>query len=211
MATIEPVAVAVLAKAPIPGLAKTRLIPALGAGGAAALQARLTERAVATASGAGIGPVTLWGAPDEHHATFAALRTRLRVALAPQPGADLGERMLAALVAANGPALVIGTDCPALAAGHLREAADVLRGGSDVVIFPAEDGGYVLIGMRAPQPALFSGMRWGTPDVMDETRRRLRQLGLSWREPATLWDVDVPSDLARLRDIGWHGVIPAGG
>jgi rSAM/selenodomain-associated transferase 1 len=210
MAAIEPVAVAILAKAPIPGLAKTRLIPALGAEGAAALQARLTERALATASAAGIGPVTLWGAPDERHATFAALRVRFGVSLAPQPDGDLGARMLAALVAANGPALVIGTDCPALTESHLGEAAGALRDGSDVVLFPAEDGGYVLIGMRMPQPGLFSGMRWGTSDVMDETRRRLTQLGLSWREPVTLWDVDVTADLTRLRDAGWHDLIPTG-
>ena len=83
--------------------------------------------------------------------------------------------MLAAIAAANGPALVIGTDCPALTSDHLRTAADILRGGTDAVVIPAEDGGYVLIGMRAPEPALFSDMRWSTPDVMDETRRRLRR------------------------------------
>jgi uncharacterized protein len=210
MAATEPVVVAVLAKAPIPGLAKTRLIPALGAEGAAVLQARLTERTVATATAAGTGPVTLWGAPDERHSTFAALRARFGVALAPQPDGDLGIRMLAALVVANGPALVIGTDCPALTEDHLGEAAGALRGGSDVVLFPAEDGGYVLIGMRVPQPGLFTGMRWSTPEVMDETRRRLRQLGLSWREPATLWDVDLAADLTRLRDVGLHDLIPAG-
>jgi glycosyltransferase A (GT-A) superfamily protein (DUF2064 family) len=105
-------------------------------------------------------------------------------------------------VAANGPALVIGTDCPALTSAHLRAAAEVLRASTDVVVLPAEDGGYVLIGMRAPQPALFSDMCWSTPRVMDDTRARLRALGLTWREPTTLWDVDVPADLARLADIG---------
>ena len=75
----------------------------------------------------------------------------------------------------------------------------MLRGGTDAVVFPAEDGGYVLIGTRRPEPALFSDMRWSTPGVMDETRRRLRQLGLTWQEPVTLWDVDLPEDLDRLR------------
>lgn len=210
MAVIEPVAVAILAKAPIPGFAKTRLIPVLGADGAAALQARLTARAVETASAAGIGPVILWGAPDERHATFATMRTRFGIALASQPDGDLGARMLAALAATNGPALVIGTDCPALTSGHLGVAANVLRGGIDVVVFPAEDGGYALIGMRKPQPALFSAVAWSTLGVMDETRRRLRQLGLTWQEPVTLWDVDVPEDLPRLHDIGWHDFFPAG-
>ena len=204
----EPVAVAVLAKAPIPGFAKTRLIPALGAEGAALLQARLVERAVANACAAVIGPVTLWTTPDESHPLFQAIGAHFGVALARQGDGDLGTRMLAAMAAANTPALVIGTDCPALTSEHLRAAADILRG-ADAVIIPTEDGGYALIGMRAPAPALFSDMHWSSPDVMDETRRRLRELGLTWQEPATLWDVDRPEDLERLREIGLHHLIPS--
>ncbi len=199
----EPVAVAVLAKAPVAGFAKTRLIPALGAGGAAALQVRLTERAVATACASGIGPVTLWCTPDESHASFRALRSRFAISLARQCDGDLGARMLAPIAAAKGPALIIGTDAPALTAAHLRKGADVLSN-VDVVVFPAEDGGYALIGMRNAQATLFTDMPWGTADVMEETRRRLRRLGLIWQEPVTLWDVDVPADLDRLRasDLG---------
>jgi rSAM/selenodomain-associated transferase 1 len=198
----EPVAVAVLAKAPVPGFAKTRLIPALGADGAAALASRLIDRAVATACDAGGGPVTLWAAPDETHAAFQSLRARFDIALARQPDGDLGARMLAALVAANGPALIVGTDCPALTAAHLRTAAEALRIGTDVVVCPAEDGGYVLIGARKAEPALFSAMPWSTAEVMAETRRRLKALGLVWQEPVTLWDVDAPDDLVRLRESG---------
>src|SRR5262245_55339932 len=142
MAMNEPVAVAVLAKAPLPGFAKTRLIPALGAAGAALLQARHVERAVATACAAVIGPVTLWATPDESHPLFQAIGAHLGVALARQGDRDLGTRMLAAVAAANTPALVIGTDCPALTSDHLRAAADVLRGGADAVVIPTEDGGY---------------------------------------------------------------------
>ncbi len=203
-----PVAIAILAKAPIPGLAKTRLIPALGEAGAATLQARLTARAVVTAMAAGTGPVTLWAAPDERHPAFAQLAERFAVALARQDDGDLGARMLAALAAANGPALVIGTDCPALTAEHLGAAADVLRQGTDVVVIPVEDGGYALIGARAAQPALFRDMRWSTPGVMAETRRRLAARGLTWREPVKLWDVDVPEDLERLRASGLRDLIP---
>jgi rSAM/selenodomain-associated transferase 1 len=205
----ERVAVAVLAKAPIAGFAKTRLIPVLGAERAAVLQERLTERAVATACAAAVGPVTVWTAPDERHPTFQALRAHFGVALARQDDGDLGARMLAAVATAAGHCLVIGTDCPALTAAHLRNAADILRGGTDAVVIPAEDGGYVLIGMRQAQAALFSDMRWSTSDVMDETRRHLRQLGLTWQEPVTLWDVDVPADLARLREIGLETLIPS--
>lgn len=206
MSAIERVAIAILAKAPIPGFAKTRLTPALGAEGAAMFQKALIDRAVETACAAATGPVTLWAAPDATHAAFAALRAR-GVGLMQQVNGDLGARMLAALAAPGGPALVIGTDCPALSAGDLRAAADVLHG-ADAVVFPAEDGGYVLIGTRRPEAALFADMAWSTPQVMDETRRRLRQAKLTWQEPVTLWDVDLPEDLDRLRACGLGGLVP---
>jgi rSAM/selenodomain-associated transferase 1 len=208
MAAPEPVAIAVLAKAPVAGFAKTRLIPLLGAAPAAALQARLTARAVETACNAGTGPVTVWGTPDENHETFSALRDNLGVALRRQPDGDLGARMLAAMTAAGGPVLVIGTDCPALTIAHLHTAADALRDGADVVVFPADDGGYVLIGARKPQRSLLSEMAWSTSTVMAETRHRLQRLGLSWKEPFALWDVDRPEDLDRLRDAGLGELIP---
>ena len=201
MAAAEPVTIAVLAKAPVAGFAKTRLIPALGAARAARLQARLTERTVETACAAATGPVTVWATPDESHAAFQALRTRGNVTLARQPDGDLGARILAGLKASGGPTLVIGTDCPAMMPAHLRKAADILRNGADVIC-PAEDGGYVLIGMRKPIAALFAGMSWSTADVMAETRRRMRYHRLTWQEPATLWDVDVQEDLPRLRGLG---------
>jgi glycosyltransferase A (GT-A) superfamily protein (DUF2064 family) len=101
------------------------------------------------------------------------------------------------LAAIAGPTLLIGTDCPALTPEHLRAAADALCE-HEVVLIPAEDGGYVLIGMRAPQPGLFSDMTWSTDTVLAETRQRIARLGLSVRELETLFDVDRPEDLARL-------------
>jgi rSAM/selenodomain-associated transferase 1 len=155
--------------------------------------------------------VTLWATPDESHAVFHAIASRFGIALARQCDGDLGARMLKAIAAGNSPALVIGTDCPALTAGHVCAAADVLRGGKDAVVLPAEDGGYVLIGLRRPEPVLFADMRWSTPQVMEETRRRLRARDLTWQEPATLWDLDVPDDLARLRALGFEELAsPAG-
>ena len=206
----EPVAVAILAKAPIAGFAKTRLIPVLGARGAAVLQERLVERAVETACAAAIGPVTLWATPDESHPVFQSIGARLGITLARQADGDLGARMLAAITAANTCVLLIGSDCPALTLEHLRTAADVLRDRAPAVVIPAEDGGYALIGLRTPEPALFSDMPWSTPLVMNETRRRLRTLGLTWHEPVTLWDVDLPQDLERMRGIGLHDLIPSG-
>jgi rSAM/selenodomain-associated transferase 1 len=201
------VAIAILAKAPLPGLAKTRLAPVLGADGAANLQARFIAHTVTTAQSAALGPVTLWVAPDPHHPVFRAIAAPLGVAIAAQPEGDLGARMMAAVEAARGPAIVVGTDCPALTPGHLRAAARALVDGIDVVIIPVDDGGYGLIGMQRPQPALFAGMTWSTSSVMAETRCRLSRLGLSWREPARLWDVDVPADLDRLVGAGLAGLM----
>ncbi len=193
----EAVAVAVLAKAPIPGFAKTRLIPTLGAERAALLQARLIERAVTTACAAAIGPVSLWITPRETEPAFSDLRMRHCIQIAYQSDGDLGARMYAAALAARGCVLIIGTDCPALEPSHLRSAAAILQS-TDVVLIPAEDGGYVLIGMQCPRLALFSGLPWGTPQVIEETRCRIKDSGLSWEEPFILWDLDTAADIARL-------------
>jgi len=192
------VSIAILAKAPVPGLAKTRLIPTIGAHAAAVLQERLTERAVATALAADVGPVTIWCAPDGTHDSFLKLVARSRITLRRQPEGDIGARMLAATATGSGPTLVIGTDCPALTEVHLRGAANALRNGTDVILIPAEDGGYVLIGTRSAQPPLFAGIAWGTKTVLAETRTRIIQQRLILTEQPPLWDVDTENDLARL-------------
>jgi rSAM/selenodomain-associated transferase 2/rSAM/selenodomain-associated transferase 1 len=206
---IPHVAIAILAKAPIPGLAKTRLIPALGAEGAATLQGRLLERAVDVALDAAqqakLGPVTLWCAPDCTHPAFTAQAERPGLGLAAQPTGDLGERMLAAVRATprdSKGTLVIGTDCPALTIEHLHAAASALAD-HDAVLIPAEDGGYVLIGLRQAIPELFTDMPWGSVEVAAETRARLTRLGLFWRELDPLWDVDRPEDIVRLQALGF--------
>ncbi|MDP2298117.1 MAG: TIGR04282 family arsenosugar biosynthesis glycosyltransferase [Pseudolabrys sp.] len=190
------VGIAVLAKAPVPGLTKTRLIPTIGAHAAAYLQERMTERTVGTATASAVGPVTLWCAPDPGHPSFRELVTQYKVTLKRQPDGDLGARMLAAMTA--GPTLVIGADCPAFTPEHLRSAAAALRDGADVVLIPAEDGGYVLIGTRQPQPALFDGIAWSTASVLSDTQARIAAAGLSARELPPLWDVDTNDDLERL-------------
>jgi rSAM/selenodomain-associated transferase 1 len=197
---LQSVQVAIMAKAPIAGLAKTRLIPVLGASGAARLQRRLTRMTVACALDARLGAVTVWCTPDDRHRFFRALSRTAGVQLRVQCAGDLGDRMHHAfgLHCARGPLLVVGTDCPVLRPGHLRQAARALVAGDDAVFHPAEDGGYVLVGLRAPQPALFDGMAWSTSNVMAATRARAQAQGLHIREFETLWDVDLPDQLERL-------------
>jgi rSAM/selenodomain-associated transferase 1 len=137
----------------------------------------------------------LWCAPDPTYASFRELAVQHKIALKRQPDGDLGMRMLAAF--ATGPTLVAGSDCPALKPEHFEAAAKALRD-VDVVLIPAEDGGYVLIGARAAHAELFSGITWGTASVLAETRTQISTLGLTSVELPSLWDVDTDDDLLRL-------------
>lgn len=196
--------VAVFAKAPVPGEVKTRLAPLLGTEGAALLHAALVRRTLAVAAESGVGRVELWCTPDASHPLFATCAAEFGAALRVQQGADLGQRMRAAFDAAlgeNAALVLIGCDCPALDAAVLREAATALAA-HDAVIAPAEDGGYVLVGLSRPQPALFAGIEWGGSSVMADTRARLERAGARWKELETLWDIDRPEDYARLEREG---------
>jgi rSAM/selenodomain-associated transferase 1 len=196
----EQIEIAVMAKAPQPGFAKTRLIPTLGAKAAARLHRQLTLRTLATAQAADIGPIILWCAPDIRHRFFRALQQRCHLDLRTQPEGDLGQRM-AHVFAENGarPLLLIGTDCPALSPGHLQQAARTLRSSVDAVFITTEDGGYYLVGLKQPHPELFESIAWSSADVMEQTRSRLSNLGLRWQEVARLWDVDRAEDVTRWR------------
>lgn len=203
----DPVAVAILAKAPVIGTVKTRLAMMLGVDGATALHERFTRTTVENAIAAAVGPVKLWCAPDEGHPFFRELADAFPLTLLRQPAGDRGVRTLAAVVQAQRPTIVIGTDCPGLKVEHLRDAAGALRDGADAVVCPADDGGYALIGLATPRPELFSGMAWGTDSVMEETRRRLTHIGMSWREPAQLFEVHRPSDVRRMRREGMDSLL----
>lgn len=193
--------VIVFARAPLPGRAKTRLAPKLGEWGAAGLQARLTRRALQTAIDARCGAVELHGTPSHRHPFFLRERRRLRIVVRKQSGRDLGERMHRALVAALRRyryAILIGVDAPVLRAAEVRRALRLLRSGCDVVLAPAEDGGYALIACRrAPRP-VFERIEWGGDRVYAETAARLTRLRLRWRALRPVWDVDRPADLERL-------------
>jgi rSAM/selenodomain-associated transferase 1 len=180
----------VFAKAPVPGQAKTRLAPRLGQWGAARLHAQLIRHALRTARAARCGPVELH--LTRPHSLFPGARL--------QRGRDLGERMHRAL-ARNPGAILIGSDCPALTAADLRRAQRWLQAGYDAVLAPAEDGGYALVALRRSRAEWFSGIEWGTAKVYEETVKRLA--GARWRSLRTVWDVDRPQDVDRLRSLRW--------
>jgi uncharacterized protein len=199
LAMSDAVSIAVFAKAPIEGYAKTRLIPYLGAPGAADLQRHLIERTAATAAAANVGAVSLWCTPDCKHEIFTSLRATRSIELHTQLGDDLGARMCNAFEALTplGPLLLVGTDCPMLEPSHLVDCAAALCGGADAVFLPTEDGGYALVGSAKPLPMLFREMPWGSDHVMSVTRTRAQQMGLRICEPATVWDIDTPADYER--------------
>lgn len=193
-----PCPIAVFARAPVAGAAKTRLIPRLGAQGAAALHARLVEHTLTQVCAAEIGPVTLWCSPDDTHPFFQNCAARFGVTLRAQQGDDLGQRMHHAFARATGPLLLVGTDCPMIGPDLLREAVAALHAGRAAVFCPAEDGGYGLVGLQTPIAEIFEAMAWGTEHVMATTRQRLAACGLDWHETAPVFDIDRPEDLDRL-------------
>ena len=189
----------IFAKAPQPGAAKTRLIPALGAEGAADLARRMLVHTLQQALAAGTGPVELCMSPAPGHADWQGVALPAGLICTAQGDGDLGQRMARAVarVTAQGPVLLFGTDCPALTAHHIAEAGRQLAL-HDAVLIRVADGGYILIGLQTPCPGLFTDMLWSTPAVAAETLRRMAALGLRvWQGP-TLHDIDEPADLARL-------------
>lgn len=178
----------IFARWPEPGKAKTRLIPALGAAGAASVYSKLLRHTVAAARASDLefelrvtgGSATAFTVLFGHDMTVVD-----------QGGGDLGAK----LARAGAPVILIGSDAPGLTAALLREAADRLRD-HEVVIGPASDGGYYLIALRDPSPWLFADMPWSTPQVFPETLARLAHRGITPFMLAELTDIDTGEDLA---------------
>jgi rSAM/selenodomain-associated transferase 1 len=189
--------IVVFARAPVPGKAKTRLIPRLGPWRAARLHARLVAHALRTSRAANCGPVELHA--TAFHSSFG------RQAFQVQRGRDLGERMHRAVrisLPKRRRVILIGSDCPDLVPADLRRADRLLRAGYDAVLAPARDGGYALIALRrSGGAALFAGMPWGSAAVYRETVARLARLGWRWRALRTVRDIDRPEDLDYLRSL----------
>lgn len=188
----------VFCRAPQPGRVKTRLARHIGDTHATACHRALARHTLATVCRAGLAPVQLYGTPHTRHPFFAECAARWPLSLHEQQGEDLGARMHAALHAALDEAesaLVIGTDCPLLTADDLRRALELLQAGRPAVLGPAEDGGYVLLGLRRSDAGLFRDIPWGTAAVLGETRARLPA---GAQELPLRWDIDELADLERL-------------
>ena len=196
-------AIAVMAKAPRPGLAKTRLIPALGAEGAAALARAFLEDSAALAADVAAqagGAALVFATPDDACDEIAAITGLETLG---QGAGDLGARMVAAFetLFARGhrAAILIGTDSPALPASHLATALTLLAAQPGRAVFgPAGDGGYWMVGLTAPAPALFQGIGWGGSEVMAATGQAAARANIALALAPTWDDTDEPADLPRL-------------
>ncbi len=196
----------VMAKSPRAGDVKTRLAPAIGAGGAAALARAFLEDTLALAARTRWAKVAVSVAGDP-----APLGLPASVEVWEQGAGDLGARMERAILRALGLAprvLVVGTDSPGLPARLLAEAREALAG-ADAVLGPAEDGGFFLLGMRRCEPGLLGGLPWSRPDTLARTEGRLRERGWVVARTAAWFDVDEPAELARLAGMIGRGEVEA--
>lgn len=204
---MTPTRIVLVAKAPIPGLAKTRLAPVLGVEGAARLARLMFCRALHEARASGVGSVEIYATPSGADPVWATLSVPPDVAWSEQPEGDLGVRLasIARRVSEAGErVLLAGTDCPALDAEAFRLAAASLDR-SDAVMLPTFDGGYALLGLRRFSPALFERIPWSTPGAAHASRERLRDLGWRLHVGPMVHDIDEPGDLRWLPE-GWTGI-----
>ena len=193
----------VFAKPPTPGYAKTRLIPALGQQGAAELHRRLVLRTLAKVSSKGLWDVQLWCAGDINDDFFQSCLSQFDISLKTQSGSDLGKRMSNAFedaLANYDRVVVIGTDCPLLDQKIIAESFHCLTN-YPVVINPAEDGGYVLLGLKSVDDKVFENVSWGTSLVTQQTLSNLNKLNWTTATLPLLWDVDLPQDLEKLAEL----------
>lgn len=194
-------AIAIFAKAPLPGTVRTPLIPVIGPEGAATLYERCTEHAIATALEADVGPVELWCRPSMLHPFFDEMARKHPIKLRVQTPGDLGMRLFRTFEALlnNQPrAIVMGSNCPAVMAVHLRAAADALAESYDAAFIPMDDGRCALGALRQASEEVFKNLLWTAGTVMDAIVKRMRDVEWRWLELPTLWDLDRPENFARL-------------
>lgn len=191
----------IFARVPRAGGVKRRLVPALGEAGALAAHVELVERTLARCVDPRAYRSELWLSGDADHPQVRDWCRRFPLTVRVQVGADLGERMRRALEDdLRTPAVLIGTDCPDLDRSYLAAAFAALER-HDLVLGPAADGGYGLIGLTRPLPDLFHHMRWGSAEVSGETLRRAGEAGLKAFCLPEIYDVDRPADWVRYRTL----------
>jgi len=184
-------------RSPERGRVKTRMIPHLSPAEACDLHCDLTLWTCRRLLEAALGDVEMAVAGDAAHPLFDRCRDLGVKRVSAQRGSDLGERMYNAIregLASHDGVILVGSDCPGIDAAYLGRAAAALQG-SDMVLGPATDGGYVLIGARTITAAIFRGIPWGTGEVFARTRDTLQRLGFNWTELPPLTDIDRPQDL----------------
>ena len=187
--------VIIFVKAPRPGFVKTRLAAAIGDQAACDAYRQLTETVLAKLTP--LPHVELRFAPDDTENEIAPW-LRNDWTARPQGEGDLGQRMHRAFTDANGPAIIIGSDCPHLELSDLEAAADTLKE-YDLVLGPATDGGYWLIGLNSPCPALFEKIKWSMGEVLQTTLTKAKGNGLSIHLLRELADVDTVEDWSEWR------------
>ncbi|MCS6889379.1 TIGR04282 family arsenosugar biosynthesis glycosyltransferase [Chloroflexus sp.] len=194
-------ALVMMARLPAAGRVKTRLCPPLTPAQAATLYAAFLRDLVELLRAVpGVHPIIAY-APDEAADYFAALAPDM--ARLPQTGADLGERLATvtgAVLGEGAPAVVvIGSDSPSLPPAHIAQALAALEHGVDLVLGPADDGGYYLVGLRRPAPELFTNVTMSTSTVLGDTLAIAEQLGLRTVLIDPWYDIDTIADLVRLQ------------
>ena len=194
--------VLIVAKAPVAGQVNTRLIPDIGVEAATALQFELIQSRLESLNETKLCETQLWCAPDVHHPFFQQCQSQYNIELHKQSGDDLGVRMSSAIEQSLKKfkrVVLVGTDAPSLSCEHIETAIEQLEN-HDVVIGPAEDGGYVLIGMSQHSDAVFQVVEWGTDQVLDETRAKIQENKLSCFELEPCWDIDRVEDYLRYKN-----------
>jgi uncharacterized protein len=189
--------VIVFAKAPVAGAAKTRLIPALGAQGAAHLAQRMLQHTLAQARAANCGALELCATPDQDATAWRTGELPSNLAWSAQGEGNLGQRMARAFqrsIEQHGRVVLMGTDCPELSAQHIAQAVHALDT-HDAAMIPVADGGYILLALTRFDASLFENMPWSTPAVATITLERMAALGWTTRVFAPLHDIDEPADL----------------
>lgn len=193
-------ALLVFTRTPIPGQTKTRLIPLLGAQGAAEFHQTVLQSTLVEANASDFETIAIWNATDNDHPFLKQCGLDYSCAMKIQQGNDLGERMHYAAeitLAGNAFVVLIGSDCPAITTAILNQSYQHLSNGKDAVLGPAKDGGYYLIGLKKTNSRIFQDITWGKGNVAERTRQNFTDMDLDYVELEELDDIDIPEDYQR--------------